>query len=252
MIKSINKAVEILELLKKYPQGLNLSEICILLNLPKTTAFGLLKTLTNSSYLIKPDKVTYKLGPALISLGQVASSEINIQKIIYPILEELSLEIGVDSFLMIPVGYKGVVLERVNGKESIRIIERFGNEFYLHCGATRKAILANKSKAFIESYLEEVIKNKKLNNKKEELLDILKKIKEEGVAVSFGDYAKGTIGVGAPLFNSREEVIASIGINLLENSKLTGNRIDEIKKIVKNKAEKGTKLLKDLAVNNIK
>lgn len=252
MIKSINKAIEILELLKKYPEGLSLVEICTLLNIPKTTAFGLLKTLTTSLYLLKDEKSTYKLGPALISLGQVASLGMNIQKIIYPILEDLSLKIGVDSFLMVPIGYKGTVIERVNGKESVRVIERFGNEFYLHCGATRKAILANKSDKFIKSYIKDVIEKENAQIKSSDLINTLNKIKKEGVAISFGDYAKGTIGVGAPLYNYKGEVIASIGINLLENDKITEEKINEIKNIVKLKAEEGTKKLEILSINTIK
>ncbi|KID48858.1 hypothetical protein C095_08960 [Fusobacterium necrophorum subsp. funduliforme B35] len=49
----------------------------------------------------------------------------------------------------------------------------------------------------------------------------MKKIKEEGVAVSYGEYAKGTIGIGAPLYDYTEEVVASLGINLLEDDFLT-------------------------------
>ena len=45
MIKSLNKAIEILELLKKNPSGCSLLQIYTTLGIPKSTAYGLLQTL---------------------------------------------------------------------------------------------------------------------------------------------------------------------------------------------------------------
>lgn len=243
MIKSVNKAIEILEILKKHPEGCSLYDVYTSLGIPKSTAYGILKTLVDKIYVLKDRNSIYKLGPALIFLGKVASKEINIKKIALPIMEEVSAKIKVESFLMIPLGYKGTVLERVEGEESVKIIERFGNEFFLHCGATRKAILANKSEKFIEMYLKEVIDNKENNIdiSSKHLREKLKEIKKEGVAVSYGEYAKGTVGIGAPIFNNFGEVIASLGINLLENESLTQKRIEELKIIIKTKACKISK-----------
>ncbi|AYZ72892.1 IclR family transcriptional regulator [Fusobacterium necrophorum] len=243
MIKSLNKAIEILEILKNSSGGCSLAYIYTKLNIPKSTAYGLLQTLVSKMYVLKDEKSLYKLGPSLILLGKRASLEMGIQNIVLPILRELSSEIEVDSFLMVPTGYKGIVLERVEGTQSIHVIEKFGNEFYLHCGATRKAILANKSEQFISEYIETVFKNKKNrpNISIEELKTSLKKIKEEGVAVSYGEYAKGTIGIGAPLYDYTEEVVASLGINLLEDDFLTEEKIKKYKEIVRLKSIEASK-----------
>lgn len=243
MIKSLNKAIEILELLKKNPSGCSLLQIYTTLGIPKSTAYGLLQTLFSKMYILKDENLLYKLGPALIFLGKVAASQNKLQDIAYPILKNLTSEIKVDSFLMIQTGYKGCVLERFDGEQSIKIIERFGNEFFLHCGATRKAILAHKSKSFIDEYIKNVIEDKKnkITLTAEELEKSLKKIRKEGVAVSYGEYAKGTIGVGAPIYDYNNNVVASIGINLLESNELTDKKLEEYKKIIREKAEEISK-----------
>lgn len=238
MIKSLYKAIQILEILKKSPSGCSLLKIYTTLGIPKSTAHGILKTLNTNMYVLKDENTHfYKLGPALISLGKIASLELNIKNISHSVLKKISLDLGVDSFLMIPIGYKGTISERIDGLQSIKIIENFGNEFYLHRGAMRKAILAHKDETFIESYIEEVIvKNKNTTTEILKLREDLKLIKLEGVAVSYGEYAKGTVGIGAPIYNNVGEVIASIGINLLENKELTKNKINQLKKIVRERA----------------
>lgn len=245
MIKSLNKAIEILEVLRKFPGGCTLTQIHTTLGIPKTTTYGILKTLSEKMYIVKDDNSLYKLGPALIFLGKVASVEAKVQNIGYPILKELSQQTKVDSFIMVPVGYKGTVLERVDGEESIKIIERFGTNFFLHCGATRKAILANKSQKFIDEYIKNVIENKKnkIEIKAEELRKALAKIREEGAAVSYGEYAKGTIGIGAPIYDHTNKVIASLGVNLLEGPDVNDEKINEFKKILKERASQISKIL---------
>ncbi|MFK4785162.1 IclR family transcriptional regulator [Fusobacterium sp. MFO224] len=243
MIKSLSKAIEILEILKKSPEGCSLLKIYSTLGIPKSTAHGILKTLMIKMYVLKDESTHfYRLGPALVSLGKVASLQLNIKNIANLVLKKLSFELEVDSFLMIPVGYKGTIIERVDGLQSVKIIENFGNEFYLHCGAMRKAILAHKNQAFIEEYLENVIeKNEDIKISPSKLKEELDKVKKEGVSVSYGEYAKGTIGIGAPIYNSNGEVIASLGINLLENRELTDEKIIKLKEIVRERATEVSK-----------
>ena len=50
MIKSLNKAIEILELLKKNPSGCSLLQIYTTLGIPKSTAYGLLHTIVKNVY----------------------------------------------------------------------------------------------------------------------------------------------------------------------------------------------------------
>ena len=61
MIKSLNKAIEILEILKNSSVGCSLAYIYTKLNIPKSTAYGLLQTLVSKMYVLKDEKSLYKL-----------------------------------------------------------------------------------------------------------------------------------------------------------------------------------------------
>lgn len=232
MIQSLNRALALLEVLKNKGKNCSVAEISTKLELPPSTVHRILKTLCNNMYVTQDEKShEYGLGPALISLGAVAGKNIDLKNEAYSILKELSIETGEDAFLIIPIGKKGYTLERINGPRTLKIVENFGGEMWLHYGAVRKAILAYKSKEFIDEYIAEII-NTSISDVKiseKELREILSRTREEGIATSAGDYVKGTIGIGAPIFNSVGEVIASVGIVALKTENLCKERIERFK-----------------------
>lgn len=96
---------------------------------------------------------TYQLGPALISLGRAAADNVRIQDAALPILKNLSYCTREDSYLIIQVGDKGLVLDKTDGPNHLKVVEEFGYEMDLHCGAIRKALLAFQSDEYIRRYL---------------------------------------------------------------------------------------------------
>lgn len=50
----------------------------------------------------------------------------------HPLLSALSARTEEDSYLVIPVGNKGLVIEKVDGPNHIKVVEEFGYEMYLH------------------------------------------------------------------------------------------------------------------------
>src|SRR6478735_10250796 len=74
------RVVAILDFLAKHPQDkFGLSELARQLNLAKPTCLGIVTTLTQSGYLVRDaaDK-TYRLGPSLITLGQLAQESLRV------------------------------------------------------------------------------------------------------------------------------------------------------------------------------
>lgn len=235
MIQSLLRAMELLEVLKKAEDTCSIAQLSEELSLPPSTVHRILKTLCSTMYVVKDEKShEYRLGPALIPLGTSASKHIHLQSVAYDILKRISQETGEDTFLIIPVEYKGIVLERIDGKRTLKIVEEFGDELYLHFGAIRKAFLAFQSEEFINDYIRKVIEKDKTSLKVTplELRETLKKIREEGVSTSSGDYAKGTVGIGAPIRNSLGEVIASVGIVVAKPKIFSEEKVERLKKII--------------------
>ncbi len=215
MIQSLERSMEILEVLKDRNKSCTIAELSDAVNLPPSTVHRILATFCEKNYVLRDERShTYRLGPALISLGRAASSGIKLQDAAHPVLASLTAETGEDSYLIITVGEKGLVLERFDGPGHLKVIEEFGYEMYLHCGAIRKTLLAWQSPEFIEDYIENVIVREDAfpHTEPDRLREELEKIRKNGYGISFGDYVNNAYGIGAPVFDSDGSLAASIGI----------------------------------------
>ncbi len=215
MIQSLERSMNILEVLKDRNASCTIAELSEAVDLPPSTVHRILATFCEKNYVLRDERShTYRLGPALISLGKAAANGIKLQDAAHPVLASLTAETNEDSYLMIPVGEKGLVLERFDGPSHLKVIEEFGYEMYLHCGAIRKTLLAWQTPEFIEDYIENVIVREDAfpHTEPDKLRNDLKKIRSEGYGISFGDYVDNAYGIGAPVFDCDGNLTASIGI----------------------------------------
>ncbi|RVU53966.1 IclR family transcriptional regulator [Anaerosphaera multitolerans] len=215
MIQSIRKAANILEFMKEQNREYSVAEISESIEYPPSTTHRILNTLINCGYVAKDERThLYKLGSGLISLGLSAISNINIQNEASPILKDLSEKTGEDSFLIIRSGNNGIVISKSEGPHPLKIVENFGIEIPLHKGAIRKVILAYQPKEFIEAYmqrdLEPYLENTEIDKVK--LMSDLEKIRKNKISVSISEYIQNAVGIGAPVFDYKNEFIASMGI----------------------------------------
>lgn len=215
MIQSLLRSMELLEVLREKNTSFSIAELAEAMALPPSTVHRILQTFCEKKYIIRDERThTYRLGPALIPLGKAAARGIRLQDAAHPVLESLSRESKEDSYLVIPVGNKGLVIEKVDGPSHLKVVEEFGYEMYLHCGAIRKVLLAYQTPAFIDQYFKTIIVNDQAfpHVCPEDLKAELKKIRRDGYAITHGEYVNDAIGIGAPIFNSDGELAGSIGI----------------------------------------
>lgn len=215
MIQSLLRSMELLEVLKEKNRSYTIAELADKMNLPSSTVHRILQTFCEKKYVLRDDRShTYRLGPSLIPLGKAAAKGIRLQDAAYPVLASLSSATREDSYLVIPVGNKGLVIEKVDGPNHLKVVEEFGYEMYLHCGAIRKVLLAYQSPSFIDEYFNNIIIHDRAfpHVRPADLRAELEKIRHDGYAITQGDYVTDAIGIGAPVFNSEGELAASIGI----------------------------------------
>ena len=215
MIQSLLRSLELLEVLKEKNRSFTIAELAETMNLPPSTVHRILQTFCEKKYVIRDERShTYRLGPALIPLGKAASKGIRLQDAAKPVLSALSEQTGEDVYLIIQVGNKGLVIEKHDGPSHLKVVEEFGYEMYLHCGAIRKVLLAYQTPNFIDDYFKNIIMQDRAFPyvRPSDLSVELEKIKAEGIAISRGDYVSDAIGIGAPVFNADGVVSASIGI----------------------------------------
>lgn len=215
MIQSLLRAMELLELLKEAPEDCSIAELSEATGLPPSTIHRILQTFCEKKYVIRDEHShTYQLGPALISLGRAAGNNIRIQDAAIPILKNLSYVTREDSYLVIQVGDKGLVLDKIDGPNHLKVVEEFGYEMDLHCGAIRKVLLAYQNEKYIQYYLDHILDRPESfpQISRNALATELKTIREKGISVSHGEYVHDAVGIGAPIFGIDSRVTASVGI----------------------------------------
>lgn len=215
MIQSLLRSLELLELLKETTHKYSIAELSEATGLPPSTVHRILQTFCEKKYVIRDEHAhTYQLGPALISLGRAAAGSVRIQDAALPILKNLSYVAREDTYLVIQVGDKGLVLEKMDGPNHLKVVEEFGYEMDLHCGAIRKVLLAYQEEDYIQYYLENILDRPESfpQISRVALASELREIREKGLAVSHGEYVHDAVGIGAPIFSADGRVTASVGL----------------------------------------
>jgi IclR family KDG regulon transcriptional repressor len=155
-IQSVVRALNILEYIST-KNGAGVSEIARELELNKSTAFGLIKTLESERYIVKDkNNDNYKIGLKLYSLSQNALNKSDFQEYVKPYLEDLSEKFGETIHLVVATENEGIYIDKIESTKSIRIHTQIGDKLPLHCTGVGKAIMAYKDKEQVDAYINDI------------------------------------------------------------------------------------------------
>jgi DNA-binding IclR family transcriptional regulator len=109
------RVVAVLDFLARHPHDrFGVSELARRLGLSKPTCLGIVTTLTDSDYLVRDSRdKTYRLGPALISLGHTAQESLRVNPAARAELRRLSAISGTTAALSAVIDDRITVLELV-------------------------------------------------------------------------------------------------------------------------------------------
>ena len=216
-VESLKKGLDILQAFTSEKPYLKLQEITKATGLPKATAYRLLKTLIEHDYVhYFSDSATFHLGPKVMSLGFSSLSALDLTEVAQPYLEDLSKRIDQNVNLGILDGIDIVYVIRIKKRRIIGINLQVGSRLPAHNTAIGQALLAFLSPAGLESF------NKKLSENRERaeqigangqiLLKKLTQVREQGYALSDGEFAIELRSISVPVFKNKGEVEAAINV----------------------------------------
>ncbi|MGB9803168.1 IclR family transcriptional regulator [Desulfofundulus sp.] len=238
MSNTLRKGLIVLQAISEHgsENGLSIRELFHLTGFPPSTIHRFLQTFKDFGMVEQdPETRNYRLGPQLLKMGLQVRGMLDLRKEALPVLKELTLRTSEDSYLTVVQGNMGVFLERVEGPYPVKVMELVGKEVPLHRGAARKALLAFMDNDFIHLYIKEMVGQQELLHP-EMLLEEIKKIRQQGYAITYGDYLDHGVGIAAPVYDFSGSVRASIGIIGIE-SRFTEERLPVLIREVKHAAE---------------
>src|SRR6266404_5353796 len=186
-VKSLIKALRILDALGDCPSGLGITQLSETLKAPKSTVHRLIATLETVGYTVfDPPTAKYMLGTKLARLGEQLSHQSSLLTFGVPILEELTRECGEASHLAIMEGTEVVYISREESKEPMRISFAMGHRAPAYCTALGKAFLAGLSDTEIRMLYANVRKlerrTPRTQTKLPQILTEITAVRREGIA----------------------------------------------------------------------
>lgn len=227
-IQSIRRAAAILNLFSYQRYALTLSEIAKAMDLPLTTAQGLVGTLVQEGFLRKEaDTKRYRLGNKLSILGAVQTATLEINQVgsalVYALARETRLTVRLG------IWEEDGVLTTLNAHGRAEATQRYHSGYRMpaYCLSLGKALLAFSRDSFVDEYLDglqPVRFTKNTLTTREEIEADLKASRERGYAVGNREFAADTAGLAAPIFCADGLVCAALSISGDADEVLSGDR----------------------------
>lgn len=230
-IKSIDKALDLLEFLSVNEQETSITEISKNLHLGLSTVHRILFTLKSRGYVIQNRNTKkYRIGIKLFTLSCAVQSTKCLIEITKSYLRQLSQSTNETANLAILEGREVVYIAKNESSEVLSTNIKIGTRLPAHCTALGKVLLAFISDGEFENLYKRGEPLSSLTSKSisssEELKKNLRKAKKQGYAFDREEYKIGINCIGVPIF-ARNEAIAAISITG-PASRFT---IDEMEKI---------------------
>jgi len=216
-VKSLVRALSLLNVLGQMARECTLGEIAHAAKLPPSTVHRLLQTLQQTGYVVQNQATgSYSLGDNLIRLGRKAEQQRDVRRIARPCLEQLAQDTSETVNLTAIVENAVVQLDHVDSPNMLKVTWDAGQRFPIHASASGKVILA-----FLpEIEREQILKSIELRPfTKRTIVDLKKSraelitVREHGYALDDAEREEGVRCVAAPIFNSKGTVIAAVSVS---------------------------------------
>lgn len=211
-------------------QVLSLQEIAREVDLPTSTTHRILQLCLLHGMVMQDREQRYSVGPALLAVGLGAVEDWGLATAVQGPLRELATDVRDEAYLTMRIGFAGVFVARSASPRPIRVIEPLFSNLPLHCGASRKMLLAHAGDDFLAQYLEQAELVKFTENTitdERALRDELQKIRADGYAISYGERSREICGVASPVFGPHGHILASVTV-LAPIESVTDDRRSEL------------------------
>lgn len=216
MTKPLERYALILEVLSRFPEGLSLTEISGLAQLPKATTHRIIKALVNIGYVSGGNgRVAYRLGPRLLRMMHFGEAPTWIGPLVEPSLRVLVQDFDETAFLAKLIGLEVRSVAMVLPKPTDRSYVHPGRVMPVNAAASAKAIMASQP----EETVGQVLANQPLAKytpstcvDSEELKRQYAQIRRAGHALCIDELDPGVMSIAAPIQTEGIGTFYSVGL----------------------------------------
>ncbi|MCU1396582.1 MAG: Transcriptional regulator, IclR family [Ilumatobacteraceae bacterium] len=237
--QSIERAISVMQCFRSDPGDLGITEIARSTGLNLSTAHRIVRALCAAQFMEQDqDSERYRLGPALLVLGQRALEHSGFSSAL-PILERLAETTGESTSLGIRRGNEVIVVLAAASRQRLRFDHAAGAGIGLHASGMGKVLLAFSGESArtvvdelpsLDQYTPSTVTSRPA------LVAELEGIRTIGYATNREERYTGVFGVAAPVLDRRGRARAAVGVQG-PTVRLTGTSFDELATLVREAAD---------------
>ncbi len=239
-IQTIDRMVSILDCFSLDEPVLGVREVSRKTGLSSSTAGRMMAYMKDIGILNQdPETLSYMMGSKVLAWAGIYTVSSDVRTLALPVMVRLQEQTRETISLYVLEGNERVCVERLESPETVRIVARVGRRIPLYAGSAGKAFLAFMAKEKAEQILNEtelIPMTKETITNKEALWENLKKIRNQGFAVSKGEWILEASGVAAPVFDQSGKIAAALTVSG-PTQRFSEDRIREISGLVKDGAD---------------
>ncbi len=202
---------------------MTLAELSNNLNLPKSTTYRLVSTLSDYGFLKRNDsRKCFSLGLKLLELGGIVYNSISLRKIASPYLDQLQDRLGKTIFLGILQEDEVVYIDKKEDpKNPIRFSSEIGRRRPPYFGMLGQILLAYLPEEEVDRILKkhplQPVTRKSITDKTE-FKKKLANIRKQGFVIDKEEALDGITGIAAPVRDYSGKVVGGVGVGFITSS----------------------------------
>ena len=226
--RSVRRALDIFELMLRRGEPLTVAQIITELSIPKSTAYELVRTLSEGDYLSPSGRGSgLFLGRRLFELGMAYRSHVDLLKDGSQIAEELRNETGETVQLSVLENDLMMVLLKEEGIRPVRIISNVGSRVPVNWAAAGRLLVSDMDDKELTRLLTATIRQSPTGRAitdVEKLIAQIRKFRRQGYATEINETNEHAGCVAAPVIDASGRCVAALSVVAPEQRLAKANR----------------------------
>jgi IclR family pca regulon transcriptional regulator len=210
------KGLKVIEAFSAERPRLSISEAAEITDLDRATTRRCLLTLSESGYADYDGKF-FTLTPRVLRLGTGCLAAMPLPRIVQPVLDRLSQEIGESTSVSILDETEIVYVARAAQRRVMSIALMPGSRLPAYCTSMGRVLLAAQDPAEARRLLEASSREKRTERTVTDidaLMAVLADVRRDGYAIIDQEVEIGLRSIAVPLHNARRQVVAALNVGL--------------------------------------
>jgi IclR family transcriptional regulator, KDG regulon repressor len=240
-LRSVRRALDIFELMLRQAKPVTIGQIISELSIPKSTAYELVRTLSEANYIASPGRGGgLFLGRKLLELGMAYRNQVDLLRDGGLIAEDLRNETGETVQLSVLDGDLMMVLHKVEGVHPLRIISQVGSRVPVNWAAAGRLLVSDLDDKALTRLLSTTVRQSPTGKAivdVKKLIAQIRRFRRQRYATELNEANEHAGCIAAPVLDAAGHCVAALSVVVPEQRLMKPNRERLIVSVI-NAAEK--------------